>query len=89
MKKTRRSFAFGSSQRNRMTLMSGAARSWRPGLSTSRGFGFHITPRGIRAAPRRLMRHKCFKQRWILRACASARRVMPIKRLQRRAFSLT
>jgi hypothetical protein len=32
MKKTRRSFAFGSSQRNRMTLMFGAARFWRPRL---------------------------------------------------------
>jgi hypothetical protein len=62
MKKTRRSFAFGSSQRNRMTLMFGAARSWRHGLSASPGFGFRITPRGMRAAPRRLMRHKCFKQ---------------------------
>jgi hypothetical protein len=62
MKKACRSFAFGSSQRNRMTLMFGAARFWRPGLSASHGFGFRITPRGMRAAPRRLMRHKCFKQ---------------------------
>jgi hypothetical protein len=65
MKKTRRSFAFGSSQRYRMTLMFSAARSWRPGLNASRGFGFRITPRGIRAALRRPMPHKCFKQRWI------------------------
>jgi hypothetical protein len=63
MKKARRSFAFGSSQRNRMTLMFGADRSWRPGLSASRSFGFRITPRGMRAAPRRLMRRKSFKQR--------------------------
>jgi hypothetical protein len=33
MKNVRRSFAFGSSQRNRMTLMFGAARFWRPGSS--------------------------------------------------------
>jgi hypothetical protein len=65
MKKARRSFAVGSSQRNRMTLMFGAARCWRPGLSASRSFGFRIEPRGMRAAPRRLMGHKCFKQRWI------------------------
>jgi hypothetical protein len=64
--KTRRSFAFGSSQRNRKTAMFGAARFWRPGLSASRSFGFRITPRGIRVAPHRIMRHKCFKQRWIL-----------------------
>jgi hypothetical protein len=62
MKKTRRAFAFGSSQRNRMTLMFGAARFRRSGLSASRGFGFRITPRGVRAAPHRLMRHKCFTQ---------------------------
>jgi hypothetical protein len=66
MKKTRRNFAFGSSQRYRMTLMFGAARFRRPGLSASHGFGFRITPRGMRAAPGRLMRHKSFKQRWIL-----------------------
>jgi hypothetical protein len=89
MKKPRRSFAVGSSQRNRMTLMFGAARFWRPGLSASRSFGFCITPRGMRAAPRRLMQHKSFKQRWIFRACASARRVMRIKRLKRRVFSLS
>jgi hypothetical protein len=65
MKKARRGFAFGSSQRNRMTLMFGAARFWRRGLNTSPGFGFRITPRGMRAAPHRLMWHKCFKQRWI------------------------
>jgi hypothetical protein len=65
-KKTRRIFAFGSSQRNRMTLMFGAARFWRPGLRASRSFGFRITPRGIGAVPRRLTRHKSFKQRWIL-----------------------
>jgi hypothetical protein len=64
MKKTRRSFAFGSSQRYLMTLMFGAARFWRSGLSASCGFGFRITPRGIRAAARRPMRLKCFKQRW-------------------------
>jgi hypothetical protein len=86
MKKTRRSFAFGSSQRNRMTLMFGAACCWRPGLNASHGFGFRITRRGMCAAPRRLMRHKSFKQRWIFRACASARRVKRIKRLKRRAF---
>jgi hypothetical protein len=65
MKKARRSFAFGSSQRNRMTLMFGAAGFWRPAISASRSFGFRITLRGIGAAPRRPMRHKCFKQRWI------------------------
>jgi hypothetical protein len=89
MKKARRSFAFGSSQRNRMTLMFGAARFLRPGLSASRSFGFRITPRGMRAASRCLMRHKCFQQRWIFRACESARRVMRIKRLKRRDFSLS
>jgi hypothetical protein len=65
MKKTRHSFAFGSSQRNRMTLMFGAARFWRPGLNASPRFGFRITPRGIDAAPRRPMLHKCFKERRI------------------------
>jgi hypothetical protein len=63
--KTRRSFAFGSSQRYRMTLMFGAAGFWRPAISASRSFRFRITPRGIRAGSRRTMRHKCFKQRWI------------------------
>jgi hypothetical protein len=48
-----------------MTLMFGVARFWRPGLTASAGFGFRITPRGIRAAPRCLMLHKCFRQRWI------------------------
>jgi hypothetical protein len=81
MKKARRNFAFGSSQRNRMTLMFGAARFWRPGLNASPGFGFRITPRGMRVAPRRLMRHKCFKQRWILER-ARPRRVMRIKLLK-------
>jgi hypothetical protein len=70
MKKTRRGFAIGSSQRNRMTLMFGAARCWRPGLNASRSFEFRITPRGMRDARRHLMRHKCFKQRWISE-CAS------------------
>jgi hypothetical protein len=65
MKKTRRSFAFGSSQRNRMTLMFGAARFCEQALNASRSFGFRITPRGMRAAPCRLTRHKCFKQRRI------------------------
>jgi hypothetical protein len=65
MKKTRRSFAFGSSQRNRMTLMFGAARFWRPGVNASLGFRFRVTPGGIRATPRRLMRRKSFKHRWI------------------------
>jgi hypothetical protein len=27
--------------------------------------GFRSTPRGMGAAPRRSMSHKCFKQRWI------------------------
>jgi hypothetical protein len=63
--KKRRSFAAGSPQRNRMTLMFGAARLWRSGLSASRSFGFRITPRGMRAAPHRHMLHKYFKQRWI------------------------
>jgi hypothetical protein len=70
--KTRRSFAFGSSQRNRMTLMFGAGRFWRPGLSASRSFRFRITPRGTRVAPRRLMLHKRFKQQRILE-CARPR----------------
>jgi hypothetical protein len=64
--KTRRSFAASSSQRDHMTLMFGAARFWRPGLSASRSFGFCISARGMRDAPRHLMRRKCFKQRWIL-----------------------
>jgi hypothetical protein len=62
MKKTCRSFAFDSSQRYRMTLMFGAARFWRPAISVSRAMGFRITPRGIGAAPRQFMRHKCFNQ---------------------------
>ncbi|MEA2819712.1 MAG: hypothetical protein QOJ86_1716 [Bradyrhizobium sp.] len=66
MKIPRRGFAFGSSQRNRMTLTFGAARFWRPGLSTSPGFRFCITQRGMRAAACRLMPLKCFRQRWIL-----------------------
>ncbi|HEV7408444.1 MAG TPA: hypothetical protein VGO01_08165 [Bradyrhizobium sp.] len=65
MKKTRRSFAFGSSQRYRMTLMFGATRFRRPGLSASRSLQFGVTPHGIRAAPRPSMPHKCFKQQWI------------------------
>jgi hypothetical protein len=65
MKKTRRGFAFGSSQRNRMTLMFGAARFCEQRLNASRCFGFRTTPRDVRAAPRRLMRHNSFKQRWI------------------------
>jgi hypothetical protein len=69
--------------------MFGAARFWRSGLSVSRSFGFHITPRGMRGAPRGRMPLKCFKERWIFRARASARRVMRIKRLKRRAFSLS
>jgi hypothetical protein len=72
MKKARRSFAFGSSQRNRMTLMFGAARFWRPGLNASRSFGFRITPRGELDERRRRMRRKCFKHRWIFER-ASAR----------------
>jgi hypothetical protein len=60
MKKTRRGFAFGSSQRNRMTLMFGAA----PFSATRRKrltqLRIRVTPRGIRDAPRRLMQHKCF-----------------------------
>jgi len=87
MKNARRSFAFGSSQRNRMTLMFGAARFWRRGLSASRSFGFRITPRGMRAAsthaPQVLQATTNFG------ACESARRVMRIKRLKRRAFSLS
>jgi hypothetical protein len=45
--------------------MFGAAYFWRPGLSASLGFGFYITPRVIRTALRRLILHKCFKERWI------------------------
>jgi hypothetical protein len=89
MKKTRRSFAFGSSQRNRMALMFGAARFWRAGLSASRSFGFRIASRGMRAAPRRTIRLKYFKQRWIFGACESTHLAMRIKRLKRRAFSLS
>ena len=51
-----------------MQLMFGAARFWRPGLSASRSKGFRITPHGIGAEPRRLMRLKCFRQRWIFGA---------------------
>jgi hypothetical protein len=65
MKKTRRSFAFGSPQRNRMTLMFGAARFWRPGLSASRAKGFRVTPRGIGATPWSPMLHKCLHLRRI------------------------
>jgi hypothetical protein len=75
MKKSRRSFAFGSSQRNRMTLMFSAARFWRTGLSASRSMGFRVTRRGIRAAPGRRMLRKYFKQRWIFdsaRLCVSS-----------------
>jgi hypothetical protein len=61
MKKTCRGFAIGSSQRNRMTLMFGAACFWRSGLSASRSFGFRIVPRGMRVAARRPMLRKCFK----------------------------
>jgi hypothetical protein len=53
MKNPRRGFASSSSQRNRMTLVFGTARFWRPGLNASPGSGFRITPRGMRAAPRR------------------------------------
>jgi hypothetical protein len=68
MKKARRSFAFGSSQRNRMTLMFGAAGFWRPGLSASCATGFRIAPRGIRRGVSSPMPHKCFKRRWIFGA---------------------
>jgi hypothetical protein len=60
MKKTRRSFAFGSSQRNRMTLMVGAARFWRPAISASRFMGFRVAPRGIGAALRRSCRTSAY-----------------------------
>jgi hypothetical protein len=89
MKKACRSFAFGSSQRNRMALMFGAARFWRRGLSASRAKEFRITPRGMRGAPRRRMRHKCFRQRWILECAGPRAGVTRIKRLKRREFSLS
>jgi hypothetical protein len=59
------SVAASSPQHCLMQLMFGAARFWRPALSASLGFGFRITARGIRAAPRHAMRLKCFRQRWI------------------------
>jgi hypothetical protein len=62
----RRSFAFGSSQRNRMTLMFAAARFCEQALSASRAIGFRHEPRGVRAAPRCRMQRKCFMQRWFL-----------------------
>jgi hypothetical protein len=89
MKKPRLDFAFGSSQRNRMTLMFGAARLWRPGVSASRSFGFRIMPCGMRVAPRRFMRHKPLQATMEFAACESSRRIMLIKRLKRRAFSLS
>jgi hypothetical protein len=54
-----------------MQLMFGAALFSRPGLSASRFMGFRIAPRGIGAAPRRLMRLKCFKQQWISKPARS------------------
>jgi hypothetical protein len=88
MKKTRRGFAFGSSQRNRMTLMFGAGRFSRPGLSASRSFGFRITPHGMRVAASSLHAAQVLQATMDFRACESARRVVRIKRLKRRAFSL-
>jgi hypothetical protein len=87
MKKTRRSFAFGSSQRNRMTLMFGAARSWRPGLK--RFTQLRILHHAARHARSAASPHaaQVLQVTMDFAACASARRVMRIKRLKRRAFS--
>jgi hypothetical protein len=89
MKNARRSFAFGSSQRNRMTLMFGAARFWRPDLNASRSFGFRITP--ARHARRAASPHaaQVLQATMDFIACESPRRVVRIKRLKRRAFSLS
>jgi hypothetical protein len=65
-------FAFSLPQDSSVQLMFGAADFSDRSLSASRSLGFRITPRGIRAAQRRLMRHKCFRQQWILER-ASAR----------------
>jgi hypothetical protein len=85
--KTRRSFAVGSSQRNRTTLMFGAA----PLLATRLK---HLTPASdFHHMARHLRRAASAHAAQVLQAtmnfgaCASARRVMRIKRLKRRAFS--
>jgi hypothetical protein len=89
MKKARRSFAFGSSQRNRMTLMFGAARFCEQALSASAGFGFRIT--AARHARRAASPHaaQVLQATMDFRTRESPRRVMRIKRLKRRAFSLS
>jgi hypothetical protein len=87
MKKACRGFAFGSSQRNRMTLMFGAARFWRPDLSASRSFGFGTARRSRRGSSPHTA--QVLQATIDFKACESARRVMRIKRLKRRAFSLS
>jgi hypothetical protein len=89
MKKARRSFACGSSQRNHMTLMFGGARFCEQALSASLGFGIsHYTARHARraASPHAA---QVLQATMDFSACESARRVMRIKRLKRRAFSLS
>jgi hypothetical protein len=87
--KPRHGFAFGSSQRNRMTLMFGAARCWRPGLSASRSFEFRLTLRGICGAGVSPHAAQVLQATMDFEACESARRAMRIKRLKCRAFSLS
>jgi hypothetical protein len=81
--KTRRGFAIGSSQRNRMTLMSGAARFPRPGLSalaqlriswqTARHAHFAASPHAAQV----------FQATLDFAACEAARLAMRLKRLER------
>ena len=88
MKKTRHGFAFGSSQRNRMTLMFGAGPLLATGLKrlTQLWISHHTARRSRRAAWPHAA--QVLQAPMDFTACESARRVMRIKCLKRRAFSL-
>jgi predicted GIY-YIG superfamily endonuclease len=89
MKKTRRSFAFGSSQRNRMTLMFGAAPPLRAGfkrlvqLRISHHTAQHARRASSHHAPQVLQATMNFRRG------EAAQLAMRIKRLKRRTFSLS
>jgi hypothetical protein len=87
MKNACRVFAFGSSQRNRMTLMFGAGALLATRLK--RLMQLRISQHTARHARCASSDHAAQVPQATMEfaACASARRVMQIKRLKRRAFS--
>jgi hypothetical protein len=87
--KTAPQFAFGSSQRNRMTLMFGAVRFLATRLKCIAQL--RISQHTARHARRDASGHaaQVLQATMDFRACESARRVMGSKRLKRRAFSLS